>query len=74
MVDDSIPAVANVPGDAVDIGRSPATAWLSQHGAAYGLCPIHKNEPWHYALRPEATDRRCPRMYANPTQDPRTQQ
>ncbi|MFF3818387.1 M15 family metallopeptidase [Streptomyces bluensis] len=64
----------HVSGDAVDIGRSPATAWLSRRGAAYGLCPIYKNEPWHYELRPEATDRRCPRMYADPTQDPRTQQ
>ena len=44
-------------GDAVDIGRSDATAWLSEHGAEYGLCQIYANEPWHYELRPEAVDR-----------------
>lgn len=64
----------HVSGDAVDIGRSGATRWLSEHGAAYGLCQIYRNEPWHYELRPEAIDRRCPPMYADPTQDPRMQQ
>ncbi|WP_131570335.1 M15 family metallopeptidase [Streptomyces sp. KM273126] len=64
----------HVSGDAVDIGRSTATAWLSEHGAAYGLCQIYKNEPWHYELRGNASDRGCPRMYADPTQDPRMQQ
>jgi hypothetical protein len=64
----------HVSGDAVDIGRSNATAWLSEHGAEYGLCQIYKNEPWHYELRTHAIDRGCPRMYADPTQDPRMQQ
>ncbi|MFD4630564.1 M15 family metallopeptidase [Streptomyces sp. NPDC058284] len=64
----------HVSGDAVDIGRSQATAWLSEHGAAYGLCPLYENEPWHYELRPEAADGHCPRMYADPSQDPRMQQ
>ncbi|WP_461062302.1 M15 family metallopeptidase [Streptomyces pseudoechinosporeus] len=64
----------HVSGDAVDIGRSDATAWLSEHGAEYGLCQIYRNEPWHYELRTEAIDRGCPRMYADPTQDPRMQQ
>ncbi len=64
----------HVSGDAVDIGRSDATAWLSEHGAEYGLCQIYLNEPWHYELRAEATVHGCPRMYANPTQDPRMQQ
>jgi zinc D-Ala-D-Ala carboxypeptidase len=64
----------HVSGDAVDIGHSDATAWLSDHGAAYGLCPIYRNEPWHHELRPEAVDDGCPRMYADPTQDPRMQQ
>lgn len=64
----------HVSGDAVDIGRSDATEWLAEHGAEYGLCPIYKNEPWHYELRPEAIGHGCPRMYANPTQDPRMQQ
>ena len=65
---------AHVSGDAVDIGRSDATAWLSEHGAEYGLCQIYSNEPWHYELRPEAIDRGCPPMYADPTHDPRMQQ
>jgi zinc D-Ala-D-Ala carboxypeptidase len=65
---------AHVSGEAVDIGRSAATAWLSEHGAEYGLCQIYSNEPWHYELRPEAIDHGCPPMYADPTDDPRTQQ
>jgi D-alanyl-D-alanine carboxypeptidase len=64
---------AHVSGDAVDIGPFDATAWLSRHGADYGLCQIYRNEPWHYELRPEATSRRCPRMFADPSHDPRTQ-
>jgi zinc D-Ala-D-Ala carboxypeptidase len=65
---------AHVSGDAVDIGHSDATAWLSEHGAEYGLCQIYSNEPWHYELRPEAIDHGCPFMYADPTHDPRMQQ
>jgi zinc D-Ala-D-Ala carboxypeptidase len=65
---------AHVSGHAVDIGPANATAWLSAHGAAYGLCRIYGNEPWHYELRPEAVDRGCPPMYADPTHDPRMQQ
>jgi hypothetical protein len=61
-------------GNAVDIGQANATAWLSAHGDRYGLCQIYRNEPWHYELRPEAIDRGCPRMYADPTKDPRMQQ
>jgi zinc D-Ala-D-Ala carboxypeptidase len=64
---------AHVSGDAVDIGQSDATAWLSGHGARYGLCQIYRNEPWHYELRPDAIDRGCPPMYADPTRDPRMQ-
>ena len=64
----------HVSGDAIDIGPSDATAWLSQHGAEYGLCRIYGNEPWHYELRPEASDHGCPPMYADPTYDPRMQQ
>jgi zinc D-Ala-D-Ala carboxypeptidase len=67
-------ASAHVSGDAVDIGRSDAAAWLSEHGADYGLCQIYRNEPWHYELRPEAVDHVCPPMYADPTRDPRSQQ
>ncbi len=65
---------AHVSGEAVDIGRSDAAAWLSEHGAKYGLCQIYSNESWHYELRPEAIDHGCPPMYADPTHDPRTQQ
>jgi zinc D-Ala-D-Ala carboxypeptidase len=64
----------HVSGDAVDIGPSEATAWLSERGAEYGLCQIYGNEPWHYELRPEAIDHGCPPMYADPTHDPRMQQ
>lgn len=65
---------AHVSGDAVDLGPSDATAWLSEHGAGYGLCQIYRNESWHYELRPEAINSGCPPMYDDPTQDPRMQQ
>jgi LAS superfamily LD-carboxypeptidase LdcB len=64
---------AHVLGEAVDIGRLDARAWLSKHGADYGLCQIYRNEPWHYELRPEAITDGCPPMYADPSHDPRTQ-
>ncbi len=64
---------AHVLGNAIDLGPAEATAWLSKHGAAYGLCQIYRNEPWHYELRPEAIDQGCPPMYADPSQDPRLQ-
>jgi hypothetical protein len=64
---------AHVSGDAVDIGPSGAAAWLSEHGAAFGLCRVYGNEAWHFELRPEAVDRGCPPTYADPTQDPRMQ-
>jgi D-alanyl-D-alanine carboxypeptidase len=63
---------AHVSGDAVDLGRDGA-AWLSEHGAAYGLCQIYGNESWHYELRPDVIDRGCPPTYADPTHDPRMQ-
>jgi zinc D-Ala-D-Ala carboxypeptidase len=63
---------AHVSGDAVDLG-SDAAGWLSTYGAAYGLCQIYGNEPWHFELRPEAVTGGCPAMYADPTQDPRMQ-
>ncbi|MFB8141675.1 M15 family metallopeptidase [Streptomyces parvus] len=65
---------SHVSGDAVDIGPDRATDWLSEHGSAYGLCRIYRNEPWHFELRTDAADRGCPRMYADPTQDPRMRQ
>ncbi len=65
---------SHVSGDAVDIGPSRAAAWLSKHGAEYGLCRIYRNELWHYELRREAIDDGCPSMYADPRHDPRMQQ
>jgi D-alanyl-D-alanine carboxypeptidase len=65
---------AHVSGDAVDIRPIDATAWLSGHGARYGLCQIYRNEPWHFELRPEATNHGCPPMYDDPTHDPRMRQ
>lgn len=57
----------HVKGKAVDVGPPPSAAWLSRHGARYGLCQIYDNEPWHYELRRKA----CPPRYADPTHDPR---
>ncbi|TQM85591.1 D-alanyl-D-alanine carboxypeptidase-like protein [Saccharothrix saharensis] len=62
---------AHVSGDAVDIGPAAARAWLSEHGAGYGLCQVYRNEPWHYELRPEAVHHGCPPLYPDPTHDPR---
>jgi D-alanyl-D-alanine carboxypeptidase len=64
---------AHVSGDAVDVGPTGAAAWLAEHGAAYGLCRVYGNEPWHYELRPEAVDHGCPAGFVDPTQDPRMQ-
>jgi D-alanyl-D-alanine carboxypeptidase len=64
---------ARVSGNAVDIRPSNAMVWLSRHGAAYGLCQIYRNEPWHYELRPDAIQHGCPPMYADPRHDPRMQ-
>ncbi len=63
---------AHVSGEAVDIGRSEASSWLSEHGVAYGLCQIYANEPWHFELRAGAIDKGCPYMYADAAHDPRT--
>lgn len=63
----------HVSGDAVDVGPARAAAWLAEHGAGYGLCPVYRNEPWHVELRPGAVDDACPALYADPTDDPRMQ-
>lgn len=65
---------AHVAGAAIDIGPTAAATWLSTHGAAYGLCQIYANEPWHYELRPDAGANGCPPRYTDPTDDPRMQQ
>jgi zinc D-Ala-D-Ala carboxypeptidase len=62
----------HVSGDAVDIGGD-ASAWLSDQGAAYGLCQTYRNEPWHFELRPHAVTSGCPIPHADPTHDPRLQ-
>jgi len=62
---------SHVSGDAVDVGHADAAAWLSEHGAVYGLCQVYENEPWHYELRPDAMAHGCPPKYADPTHDPR---
>jgi D-alanyl-D-alanine carboxypeptidase len=64
---------AHVSGDAIDLGPPDAAAWLSEHGGEYGLCPVYRNEPWHYELRPDAVEDGCPPLYADPTHDPRMQ-
>lgn len=64
---------SHVSGDAVDVGPKRAAAWLSSHGADYGLCRTYRNEAWHFELRPDAPDDGCPAMYADPTHDPRMQ-
>jgi LAS superfamily LD-carboxypeptidase LdcB len=61
----------HVSGDAVDVAPAAAAAWLSERGAAYGLCRTYGNEPWHYELRPGAREGGCPPPYADPTHDPR---
>jgi hypothetical protein len=64
---------AHVSGHAVDLGPTVTDSWLARHGAAYGLCPVYRNEPWHYELRPSAVDHGCPAMYADASEDPRLQ-
>lgn len=63
----------HVKGNAVDVGPPEAAAWLSEHGAAYALCQVYSNEPWHFELRPGAIEDGCPTVYADPTADPRMQ-
>ena len=58
-------------GAAVDIGPAAAASWLGQHGAAYGLCQVYANEPWHFELRPRAARSGCPATYADAAHDPR---
>ncbi len=52
---------AHVTGDAVDLGPTDAMSWLSQHGAAYGLCQTFANEAWHYELA-TTPGGECPEM------------
>ena len=61
----------HVRGEAVDVGDVDAVTWLAAHGTAYDLCSVYANEPWHFELRPGASERGCPARYADATQDPR---
>ena len=54
----------HVTGEAVDIGRTDANSWLSQHGAEYGLCQIYANEMWHFELA-TSPGGECPPQLAN---------
>jgi hypothetical protein len=63
----------HVSGNAIDVGPADADAWLDEHGAAYGLCRIYDNEPWHFELRPDAARQGCPPRYADAAHDPRMQ-
>jgi D-alanyl-D-alanine carboxypeptidase len=55
---------AHVTGEAVDIGRTDANSWLSQHGADYGLCQTYANEMWHFELA-TTPGGRCPPQLPN---------
>lgn len=61
----------HVLGDAVDIDGAAAKKWLARNGAAYCLCRVYDNEPWHFELRPEAREDGCPARYRDATHDPR---
>ena len=54
----------HVTGEAVDIGRTDANSWLSQHGADYGLCQTYANEMWHFELATELGGD-CPPQLSN---------
>jgi D-alanyl-D-alanine carboxypeptidase len=54
----------HVTGEAVDIGRTDANSWLSQHGAVYGLCQTYSNEMWHFELATEPGGE-CPPQRSN---------
>jgi D-alanyl-D-alanine carboxypeptidase len=62
---------AHVTGNAIDVGPNDAIEWLAERGAAYGLCQVYENEPWHLELRPDAVFNGCPPMFPDPTFDPR---
>lgn len=63
--------LGHVSGEAVDVGGWDAMEWLARRGAEFGLCRVYANEPWHFELRPEATEGGCPPQYPDPSHDPR---
>jgi len=56
----------HVTGEAVDIGRTDANSWLSQHGSDYGLCQTYANEMWHFELA-TVPGGQCPEQLADGT-------
>jgi hypothetical protein len=77
VFDQELPGVADLdPALLRALRRGPARVaqWLSAHGAAYGLCQIYGNGPWHFELRATAIAGGCPPTYADPPQDPRMEQ
>jgi D-alanyl-D-alanine carboxypeptidase len=59
----------HVRGLAADLGTPAAAAWLTVHGARYGLCRAYGNEPWHFEYRPDwvaAYGGRCPAVVPVP--------
>lgn len=61
----------HVAGEAVDLVGTGTADWIAAHGSRYGLCRIYQNEPWHVELRAAAVHRGCPKLYADPSADPR---
>ena len=59
----------HVTGQAVDVGPPDAAAWLSAHGARWGLCQVFDNEPWHFELR-TSRGGRCPARYPDNSHRP----
>lgn len=54
---------AHVKGLAVDVAPKEGATWLREHGAAYGLCQVYANEPWHFERT--ADNGVCPPLLAN---------
>lgn len=56
----------HVLGTAIDVGGADGMAWLAEHGAAYGLCQVYANEPWHFEalVEPGGT---CPALLPDAT-------
>ncbi|WP_324606329.1 M15 family metallopeptidase domain-containing protein [Streptomyces cellulosae] len=82
--DDEIPAAADLDPDLFrafrQAARDAAEDAAEFHVNSGRRSPEHQNqhfrrsEPWLHGLRTDAIDRGCPRGYADPTQEPRTQQ
>src|SRR5690606_11642905 len=66
-----VDSALHLSGESVGVGRGPAADWLARHGAAFGLCRVYANEPWHFGLRPSAVEERCPPLCRDAASDPR---